>query len=1471
MSNTIDEKVVKMSFDNAKFQSGVSESMSIIDKLKQSLQFTGVSKGFDSINAAANGVNMNAISSGVEQVKLKFSALEIAAITALSRIANQAITTGKNVIKSLTIDPISSGFSEYETKINAIQTIISNTASKGTTMSDVVSVIDELNTYADKTIYNFAEMTRNIGTFTAAGVGLEESASAIQGIANLAAASGSNSQQASTAMYQLSQALAAGTVKLMDWNSVVNAGMGGEKFQEALKATAREHGIAVDDIIERQGSFRDSLQEGWISADILNETLNKFTVDGAKNYAQAMMESGQWTQEQADALIKEAQAMEDAATKVKTFTQLMDTLKEAAQSGWGKTWEIVIGNFDEAKNIFTIASDTIGGMINQSSDARNNLLETWKTLGGRDMLLGSIQNGFEAIMIVVNGLSDAFREIFPPITALELAKITGKLEVLTSQFKLSEENAAKLKSVFKGVFATFDIGKKVISSLFDALSPGVGILGSVAQMFLDVASSIGDWLVSVNEGFDGFSGLAEITKTASEGISNAFDQLKSSVEKSPLPSFLEIVSGWFSSLGGYIQIGIDKLSAFTTSIFENISFDNIVKGLGVAGLGGIVGVIVKFIKNLTAPFDTIKDIGEAIIDILNQVKDVMVSYQEELKSKTLKNIAIAIGILAAALFVLSTIDPVQLTAALAAMAALFGELIVAMTIFSKFQIITKGVIKSITLMIGMSVAMLILAAAVRAIGTLDWEQLAKGLIGVTVLMGELVVMMKVLSANEKTVVKGAGSMIVMAIALRILVSSVKALSTLSWEEIAKGLLGVTVLMGELAIFSNTVKTKNILSTGAGLLLLSVGIRILASALVAISDLNPDQLITGLLGIGGMLVMIAGALKLMPDNMILIGAGLLIVSVGIRILAGAITTLGGMSWEQMAIGLIALGGAIAILAAGLYAMNGTIVGSAAMLVAAIALAALVPPLLMLGSMSLEQIGKSLLALAGIFLVFGVAAAVLTPLIVPMLGLAAALALLGVAVAAIGVGLMAAGIGIQAMAIGFGMLAGMTSAGAQAVVDALTTILTGVITLIPTLATALGQALIAFSQVVIEGAPIIAQALTSIISNFLATVSTLLPQVLALVGQLIVGLCELLVTNIPIIANAVFQIIVGILQTIATNIPQLIQAGVDIIVALAMGVATAVPQLVDAGFKAIIEFINGLADAIRNNTPAMIDAFNNLFDACVEAGKAVLANSIGGFLSAGQAIMDSGVISGITGKIGNLLSTISNGIQSAVDTVRGFIGSFIQTGKDIVNGLIEGIQSMVSSLVSTAAQMASDAWNAAKNALSSNSPSKKFIQLGEDSDRGMIIGLKRLSGLVASTAANTASGALSAAKSTITRLGQAIASEADTDLTIRPVFDLSEVQNGLNSMNSMIGSQSVSATLAAKADISTQTSQPSVSDIVNETVSSLMDKMFNNNNDESSTTIEVPVNLDGREIARVTAPHIDRELGSRWTLAARGHAL
>ena len=373
MSNNIDQNVVEMQFDNSNFEKNVKTSMSTLDKLKQKLNLSGASKGLEELDKAAKGLTFAVATRGVEELQLKISNLGIVGVTAISNITNSVISMTKSMLNTLTgISAIKSGFAEYQTQLGSIQTIMANTSSKGTTLDQVNAALDELNHYADKTIYNFTEMTRNIGTFTAAGVDLNTAVDSIKGIANLAAASGSSSLQASTAMYQLSQAIAAGKVQLMDWNSVVNAGMGGELFQNALKRTAEHFGTDVDGMIQKYGSFRESLTTGgWLTVDVLTETLKQ--ISGA--YTEADLISQGYTADQAKAISELATTAENAATKVKTFSELWDTLTEAAGSGWTTTWSLIFGDFEYARENLTWFSDYFSTIINNMSDARNSLLK----------------------------------------------------------------------------------------------------------------------------------------------------------------------------------------------------------------------------------------------------------------------------------------------------------------------------------------------------------------------------------------------------------------------------------------------------------------------------------------------------------------------------------------------------------------------------------------------------------------------------------------------------------------------------------------------------------------------------------------------------------------------------------------------------------------------------------------------------------------------------------------------------------------------------------------------------------------------------------------------------------------------------------------------------------------------------------------------------------------------------------------
>lgn len=1372
MSTTVDERVVEMRFDNKQFEQNIQTSLSSLDKLKKSLNLEGAAKGLETVNDAANKCsgNMSPLSNAVETVRVRFSALEVMAITALQNITNSALAAGKNLVSAFTIDPIKSGFEEYETQINAVQTILANTSSKGTTIDQVNNALDELNHYADMTIYNFTEMTRNIGTFTAAGVDLDTSVAAIKGIANLAAVSGSNSQQASTAMYQLSQALAAGTVKLQDWNSVVNAGMGGQVFQDALKETAKVHGIAIDEMIKDEGSFRETLSKGWLTSDILTETLAKFTGDLNEDQLRTMG----YTDDQIKSIMEMGKTANDAATKVKTFTQLFDTLKEAAQSGWTQSWEIIVGDFEEAKELLTEVSDTFSAVINASADARNKMLQDWKDLGGRTMMIEAVKNVFEGLVSVAKPVREAFNEIFPPMTGKQLAEITERIRDLTAKFKMGEESSKNLKNTFKGVFAVLDIVGQAFKAVAGGVGELIGLFLPAGNGVLSLTGSFGEYLVKLDETVkktDVFgkavSTVVDIVKTAITFVKTAGEKVKefgkTAGEKFDFPgfelfhSFLERVHDRMAQIcdgAGKMKSGVivafemmgealekckflkvmealwtavkviaggiaDAVGTMMGTLAEKLGdadFSGVLDVLNSIAVGGIALSISKFLKSVTEPLEGLNGVLEGVTGILDGVRGCFEAYQTNLKAGTLLKIGAAIALLAGSIVAISLIDSDKLSASLGAITVLFANLLGAMAIFNKISSDTGKVAKACTAMIAMSVAVSILAGALKKVSDLDWGELARGLVGIAGLTTIVVASSKAMESGQKQVMKGATSLIIFGAAIKILASACKDLSKLQWDELGRGLTGVGVLFAEIAVFLRVAKfngkmlstatgivilaaamkvlasackdfgqmewseigkglagiggllaelaiftnlagnAKHVMSTGVALIAIGAAMKIFASAVKDFGQLQWDEIGRGLTAMGGALAEVAIAVNLMPKNMIGIGTGLVIVGAALEIIANCMSKFGGMQWEEIGRGLTVIGGALAELAISLNFMKGTLGGSAALLVASGALAVLAPVLSILGALSWEAIAKGLISIAGAFTIIGVAGAVLTPLVPTILALSGAFALIGVGVLTIGAGLLAAGTGLSSLAIGFTALATAGAAGATAIVAALTVIVTGIAGLIPAVLTKVGEGIIAICKVIAAGAPAIGEAVKAVILTLIDVFVSCVPQLADGALQLVVGVLAALATHTPQIVDLAFKFLIGILEGIASNLPSLIKAGIDVLMAFFTGVVDALSGI-DTG--ALLKGIAGIG---------LLSAIM----LALSATAALVPGAMVGILGMGAVVAEMALVLAAVGLLSKLpgLSWLIGEGGKLLQGIGTAIGQFVG---GIVGGFMSGVSS------------------------------------------------------------------------------------------------------------------------------------------------------------------------------------------------------
>lgn len=668
--SSIDQRIVQMQFDNAKFEQGAKTTMSTLDKLKSALNFDKSAKSLQSLQATSSKINFSGLSSAVETIAGRFTNLGIVGVTALQNITNAAISTGTQMVKSLTLDPILSGFNEYETKMGSITTILTNTQSKGTTLDDVNRALDELNTYADQTIYNFAEMTRNIGTFTAAGVDLDTSVKAIKGIANLAAGSGSTSVQASTAMYQLSQALAAGRVSLQDWNSVVNAGMGGELFQNALKETAKQMGIVVDESV----SFRESISaagggESWLTSDVLIKTLEKFADD--------------------ESLVK-------AATEVRTLTQLFDTLGESVQSGWAQSWETIIGDSEQAADLFTKLSDNIGGFFNKMSDSRNGVLSgaltsNWDKLVGKineanistddfeskikevakshgvdvDQMIsdyGSLEKAFQSGALSTDILKESVNSLGTSMFDVEgvfkrgagmgeasddVRKIQEALQAAgyeMSQFgpdgKYGAETEAAVKAFqeAKGIVADGIVGPETIAALQEATKTTTDLSGSVDGLIdgvtklsgrdlliegLSIAfSNLGEVFGAIHDGWERVFPPESIDERANKlyDLIQSFHDFAESLK--PSEATLSKLERTFSGVFAVFDIGVKAVTAIGKGFLEVVGYI-LPFGNGILSATAAVGDFVFGIDQLIGKYDIFNGIVGIAVDGIKFFVDVI--------------------------------------------------------------------------------------------------------------------------------------------------------------------------------------------------------------------------------------------------------------------------------------------------------------------------------------------------------------------------------------------------------------------------------------------------------------------------------------------------------------------------------------------------------------------------------------------------------------------------------------------------------------------------------------------------------------------------------------------------------------------------------------------------------------------------------------------------------------------------------
>ena len=997
--SSVDNRLVKMTFDNAEFEKKASSTLGILDKLKQSLDFTGATKGMENIRTAAESVTFDKLSEGVESLQNRFSVLGEFVHNTFSNIIARAADVGRNLAESLTITPMKEGFAEYELQMNSVQTIM---ASTGASVGEVNGYLNKLNEYADKTIYSFSDMTSNIGKFTNAGVSLDKAVAAIQGVSNVAAVSGANTNEASRAMYNFAQALSAGSVKLIDWKSIENANMATVEFKQSLIDTAVAMGTLtkdgdkyvsttkdlqgkVSDAFNVTQGFNDSLSHQWMTTEVLTQTLGQYSADvrdmtkeeEAEYRAKLMSIYGD--EAKVESIIELGKKAADSAKDVKTFSQLVDTLKEALGSGWTKSWQYVFGDLEEAKKLWTEVSDIVGGYINKSADARNAVLQGWADNGGRTAIIDGLRNAFEALVSVMTPIKDAWDKAFPPVTAERLIELSNKFRDFTQSLKLTDEESKYLSSTMTTFFQDLRNGYEGVKAVGESIysifkTIAEGLHEAFGESYIDnigmITSRIREFGETIKPSEETLDNLKRLVVGVSSVLRTLIDiavEAGAAIFDSFMNAFNRIAPDGENFMKMLGDFG-DRLTDFSGKVRESINFDTFSGGFtslsnafvnlfqiirdGV-DIPGILSKIFDYIfgvdlSGITNFFNQITDSASNVTDVLhNLVKSIGNLFGGDggvfsSVIETVKNFINNIN-WDAVFNVLSHIESFIATKALLNMSkwlenipdALGGIVeMVKTTPVDKLTGVLDGIQESLKtwqqnlkamVLIELGVALVEIAKGLKTLSEIPPDRIGSSLAAMAGGLTEVIAAAKFLKKSdlgEITDLWGLSQIV------EKLGNALKTISEIQPDRLIPSVKAMGALLLELAgmlriLDGSDFKSDHTKDTAMMLFLVTQAIGSLGKTLERLSKIPFDQMIVGLTAIGGLMGELVIAIKNMPTKdtaKLMESAGaMMLVAAAIRLIAGAVGDLGSLPLDTLGKGLIAVGTLLAAMVVSLQQM------------------------------------------------------------------------------------------------------------------------------------------------------------------------------------------------------------------------------------------------------------------------------------------------------------------------------------------------------------------------------------------------------------------------------------------------------------------------------------------------------------------------------------------------------------------------
>ena len=871
MSDTLDERVVKIEFDNSKFEKNVKQTQKSLEQLDEQLAFK-------------NG------SDGIERIEASFSHFQAVAFTIINRITNRVIDLGINLVKSLSVDNISSGWDKFGEKTVSVATMSAQKIKMaGKTLEDydekmeaINDQLDKLNWFTDETSYNFTDMVNNIGKFTAAGRSLDESVSAMMGIANWAALSGQNAATASRAMYQLSQALGKGYVQLIDWRSIQNANMDTEEFRERVLEAA----VAVGELtkegekfITKTGKkfslseFTESLSSKWLTNDVLLNVLGEYSSAVEKLYnicEEEGITAPEAIEKYGDKLDKFGLKAFKAAQEARTFSDVIASVKDAVSTGWMNTAEKIFGGYDESKVLWTELANQLYDVFAEGGNFRNEVLGLWRDLGGNKNIFGThgssnqgaFWNIYDSIIAVRNLIKEAWSDVFNVSSfseyteraqdiAEKLNNLTNRIREFTKRIKDSLENNVRLKFIFQGLFNVLKIGIQVIMGIRYAIDPIISLAKDLAKFLFDkiagfgmnlskvqntaiaienVSRKISDILSTIIESIDIVGILDKITKAVSKlfGViakMRPLEKLKNIIVTllNAFKSGTGGISGFFKAL----STGIKDVATYIGTGVSTVDTEKLLNPVVAMfnGIASFVKGLLAIVRPLTTMLGQALNLVGVVMRNFGELLSGLISVFNDKEASKIIKISLIASLLLAPIIILAVVIT-RLIRTIGYLVSPIANLSQALsdalyTISNSFMVKSMSqMLKAIALIVMSMTAMIMVVANIPVKGLL----IALGVLNFVVLfIGALVAFLFILTKNDskfKDILKqkaNIGSLVALSMIfhsisemLLAIAGSLKIISTISNGKFLKSVTSLLVILT--ALFSMVVGFDKLLKT-----------------------------------------------------------------------------------------------------------------------------------------------------------------------------------------------------------------------------------------------------------------------------------------------------------------------------------------------------------------------------------------------------------------------------------------------------------------------------------------------------------------------------------------------------------------------------------------------------------------------------------------------------------------------------------